>query len=107
MNLLLIVFANYVVDQQLAIQLLYIFDTFLDKTKLKDDSCNDADWVRDLSIILIVAQKNYVLGAPLGDRPATGADTDIKNVWVHDNLVRHALRLSIGAPKTFQMPWNI
>ena len=40
---------------------------FLEKTKLKDDSSNDADWVRDLRIILIAAQKNYVLDAPLGD----------------------------------------
>ena len=39
---------------------------FLEKNKLKDVSCNDADWVRDLRIILIVAQKNYVLDAPLG-----------------------------------------
>ena len=48
---------------------------------LKDDSSNDADWVRDLSFILITAQKNYVLDAPLGDRPIAGADTDIMNVW--------------------------
>ena len=31
-------------------------------------------------IILIVAQKNYVLNALLGDRPTTGADADIMNV---------------------------
>ena len=54
---------------------------FLEKTKLKDDSSNDADWVCDLRIILIVAQKNYVLDATLGDRPITGADADIRNVW--------------------------
>ena len=47
---------------------------FLEKTKLKDDGSNDADWVRDLRIILIAAQKNYVLDAPLGDRPIAGAD---------------------------------
>ena len=41
---------------------------FLEKTKLKDDSSNDADWVRDPRIILIAAQKNYVLDALLGDR---------------------------------------
>ena len=33
---------------------------------LKDVSSNDADWIRDLRIILIAAQKNYVLDAPLG-----------------------------------------
>ena len=47
---------------------------------LKDDSSNDADQVRDLRIILIVAQKNYVLDAPLGDRPIAGADADVMNV---------------------------
>ena len=55
---------------------------FLDKTKLKDDSSNDADWVHNLRIILIVAQKNYVLDAPLGDRPIAGADADVMNVWL-------------------------
>ena len=54
---------------------------FLEKTKLKDDSSNDADWVRDLRIILIVAQKNYVLDAPLADRPIAGSDEDVMNVW--------------------------
>ena len=54
---------------------------FLEKTKLKDDSSNDADWVRDLRIILIAAQNNYVLDAPLGDRPIAGVDEDIMNVW--------------------------
>ena len=54
---------------------------FLEKNKLKDDSSNDADWVRDLRIILISAQKNYVLDAPLGDGPIAGADTDVMNVW--------------------------
>ena len=48
---------------------------------LKDDSSNDADQVRDLRIILFAAQKNYVLNAPLGDRPIAGADADIMNVW--------------------------
>ena len=48
---------------------------------LKDDSSNDADKVRDLRIILIAAQKNYVLDAPLGDEPVAGADVDVMNVW--------------------------
>ena len=42
-------------------------DMFLEKTKLKDVSRNDADWVRGLRFILITAQKNYVLDAPLGE----------------------------------------
>ena len=54
---------------------------FLEKTKLKDDSSNDADWVHDLRIILIAAQKNYVLDAPLGDRLIAGADANVMNVW--------------------------
>ena len=54
---------------------------FLEKNKLKDDCSNDADWVRDLRIILIVAQKNYVLDAPLGDRPIAGADADVMNIF--------------------------
>ena len=48
---------------------------------LKDVSSKDADWIRDLRIILIAAQKNYVLDAPLCDRPIAGADTDVMNVW--------------------------
>ena len=54
---------------------------FLEKTKLKDDSSNDVDWVRDLRIILVATQKNYVLDAPLGDRPVVGAEADIMNIW--------------------------
>ena len=50
---------------------------FLEKNKLKDDSSNDADLVRDLRIILTAAQKNYVLNAPLCDRPIAGADADV------------------------------
>ena len=49
---------------------------------LKDVSSNDADWIRDLRLILIAAQKNYVLDAPLGDRPIAGADADIMKVWL-------------------------
>ena len=55
---------------------------FLEKTKLKDDSSNDADQVRDLRIILINTQKNYVLNAPLGDGPIAGADADVVNIWL-------------------------
>ena len=54
---------------------------FLEKTKLKDVSSNDTDWIRDLRIILIATQKNYVLDAPLGDRPIAGATADVMNVW--------------------------
>ena len=53
---------------------------FLEKNKLKVDSSNDVDWVHDLRIILIAAQKNYILDAPLCDRPIAGADADVMNV---------------------------
>ena len=58
------------------------FNAFLEKAKLKDVSSKDADWIHDLRIILIAAQNNYVLDAPLGDRPITGADADVMNVWL-------------------------
>ena len=54
---------------------------FLEKNKLKYDSSNDAHWVHDLRIILIAAQKNYVLDAPLGDRPIAEADANVMNIW--------------------------
>ena len=57
------------------------FNAFLEKAKLKDDGRNYTDWVRKLRIILIAAQKNYVLEAPLGARPAADATDDVKNVW--------------------------
>src|SRR3954469_10859876 len=50
------------------------FNAFLEKAKLKDDGSNYMDSVRNLRIILIAAQKNYVLEAPLGARTA---DTSI------------------------------
>ena len=81
MNLVLIVFA-YLCCRSIARVWLphFIYDMFLEKTMLKDDSSNDADWIRDMRIILVVAQKNYVLHAPLGDRPIAGADAHVMNV---------------------------
>ena len=58
----------------------FIFDMFLEKNKLKDDSSNDADWINDLRITLIAAQKNNVLDAPLGDGLIAGADAHVMNV---------------------------
>ena len=57
------------------------FNAFLEKAKLKDDGSNYTDWVRNLRIILIAAQMNYVLEAPLGAKPAAGATPDAMNVW--------------------------
>ena len=56
------------------------FNAFLEKDKLKDDGSNYMDRVRNLRIILIAAQKNYVLEAPLGARPAPGATPHVMNV---------------------------
>ena len=56
------------------------FNEFLGKAKLEDDGSNYTDWVRNLRIILTVAQKNYVLEAPLGDKPPP-ANVDALNVW--------------------------
>ena len=58
------------------------FNTFLEKAKLKDDGSNYMDWVHNLRIILIVAQKKYVLEAQLGARHAAGGDADVMNVWL-------------------------
>ena len=56
---------------------------------LKYVSSNDADLTYDLRIILVAAQKNYVLDAPLGDRPIAGAYADVMNVWLaqYDNYL--------------------
>ena len=53
---------------------------FLEKIVLKDVSSNDADWIRDLRFILIAAQKNYALNAPLGDRLIAGGKANGMNV---------------------------
>ena len=81
MNLVLIVFAYLCCRLITRVQLpCFIFDMFLEKNKLKNVSINDADQLRDLRVILIVAQKYYVLDAPLGDGPIAGADADVMNV---------------------------
>ena len=82
MNLVLVVFFKLCRRSIARVVASLCFYMFLEKTKLKDDSSNDADWIRDLRIILIAAQKNYVLNAPLGDRPIVGANADVMNVWL-------------------------
>ena len=82
MNLVLVVLAYLCcrsITRDIAPRL--IFYIFLEKTMLKNVSSNDADWIHDLRINLIAAQKNYVLDAPLGDRTIVGADADVMNVW--------------------------
>ena len=80
MKLVLIVFAYLCCRSMARATVPLNFNAFLDKAKLKDDSSNDADCVRDLRFILIAAQKNYVLDAPQGDRPIAGADADVMNI---------------------------
>ena len=82
MNLVLVVFCKLCCRSIARVVASLCFDMFLEKIVLKDVSSNDADWIRDLRFILIAAQKNYVLDAPLGDRPIAGADADVMNVWL-------------------------
>ena len=56
------------------------FNVFLEKAKLKVDGSNYTDWVHNLRIVLIAAQKNYVLEAPFGV-PPTPAIADIVDAW--------------------------
>ena len=80
MNLVLIVFAYLCCRSMARATVLLNFNAFLEKAKLKDDGRNYTDQVRDLRIILIAAQNNYVLDAPLGDGPIAGADADVMNI---------------------------
>ena len=81
MNLVLIVFAYLCCRSMARATAPLNFNAFLEKAKSKDDGSNHTDWVRNLRIILIAAQKNYVLDAPLVDRPAAGATADVMNIW--------------------------
>ena len=80
MNLVLIVFAYLCCRSMARATVPLNFNVFLEKAKLKDDGSNYKDWVHNLRIILISAQKNYVLEALLGARPAAGATPDVMNV---------------------------
>ena len=73
MNLVLIVFAYLCFRSMDRATVPLNFNAFLEKAKLKDDGSNYTDWVHNLRIILIDAQKNYVLDAPPGERPTVGA----------------------------------
>ena len=81
MNLVLIVFAYQCCRSMARGTIPLNFNAFQEKAKLKDDGSNYTDWVRNLRIILIAAQKNSVLEAPLGARPAADATADVVNVW--------------------------
>src|SRR3989337_3942803 len=84
------------------------FNAILEKAKLKDDGSNYADWVRNLRIILIAAQKAYVLDAPLGAAPPAGSTEDVMNVWQTRNddysIVQCAMLygLELGLQKRFE-----
>ena len=80
MNLVLIVFAYLCCRSMARATVPLNFNAFLEKAKFKDDGSNYTDWVHNLRIILIAAQKNYVLEAPLGVPPAP-AIVDIVNAW--------------------------
>ena len=70
---------------------------------MKNVSSNDADWIHDLRFILIAAQKNYVLDAPLGDGHFAGADADVVNVW----LAQYDDYLIVLCTTFFETSWNI
>ena len=80
MNLVLIVFSYPCCRSMAHATAPLNFNVFREKGKLKEDGSNYTDWVRNLRIILIAAQKNYVLDAPLGDKPIAEADADVMNV---------------------------
>ena len=81
MNLVLIVFAYLCCRSMARATVPLNFNAFLEKAKLKDNGSNYTDWVRNLRIILIATQKNYVLDALLGASPAIGATPDVMNIW--------------------------
>ena len=82
MNLVLVVFCKLCCRSIACVIASLCFFMFPEKTKVKYDSSNDADWVRDLRFSLIAAEKNYDLDARLGDKPIAGADADVMNVWL-------------------------
>ena len=114
MNLVLIVFAYLCCRSIARVQLRrFIYDMFLEKTKLKDDSSNDADQVHDPRIILIATRKYYVLNAPLGNEPVAGADADVMNdlqARYDDDLIVQCTMfygLEPGLQKCFETPRTI
>ena len=66
-----------------------------------------------MRIILIAAQKNYVLDAPLGDRPAIGVDDNVMNAWQARSddysIVQCAMLYGLepGLQRQFETPWSI
>ena len=80
MNLVQKPLQKFLVDQMANAHVNMNFNAFLEKTKLKDDGSNYTDWVRNLRIILIAAQKTYVLEAPLGEVPIP-ENQDVMNAW--------------------------
>ena len=63
------------------------FNAFLEKTKLKDDGSNYADWVRSLRIILIASKRLYVLDAPLGDPPISQRTKTLRTLGSHAAMI--------------------
>ena len=58
------------------------FNTFLEKSNLKDDGSNFVDRARNLKLLLQAGKKDYVHNTVLGDEPPAAADQDAKNVWL-------------------------
>ena len=53
----------------------------VEKENLKADGSNFFSWFRYLKTLLISLNMDYVLEAPLGDKPADTATEDEKNVF--------------------------
>jgi hypothetical protein len=81
MNIVLTVFAIVFCRSMARAVVPLNFNAFLEKAKLKDDGSNYVDWVRNLRIILIAAQKAYVLDAPLGAAPPADSTEYVMNIW--------------------------
>ena len=58
MNLVLVVLAYLCCRSMVRATIPLNFNVFLEKAKLKDDGGNYTEWVRNLRIILIAAQKS-------------------------------------------------
>ena len=54
----------------------------VEKEKMKADGSNFLSWFRSLKTLLISLKMDYVLEAPLGDKPAYTATEDEKNVFL-------------------------
>ena len=88
------------------------FNAFLETAKLKDDGSNYTDWVRNLRIILIVAQELRP-GSTARWQTRCRSNTRFyehlaeQSWWLLDSLVCHALWLRTWTSTMFWTSWSI